>query len=143
MKQKDLNPKGSGHSPNPEFGGGNSHTTHPTTRRSFSSKHKLHITMKSRCATGSRSMLAPNNKSKIDAIVRESARRFHVKIYSFENTGNHLHLVIQTAKREWLSNFLRTVSALIARHVMKAHRGSPLADGVKFWHARPLSKIIT
>jgi REP element-mobilizing transposase RayT len=88
-------------------------------------------------------MLAASNKSKIDAIVRGSAKSFHVKIHSFVNVGNHLHLVVQTARREWLSNLLRTVSALIARHVMKAERGSPLSGGIRFWQARPFSKIIT
>jgi REP element-mobilizing transposase RayT len=88
-------------------------------------------------------MLATSNKSKIDAIVKGSAKRFHVKIHSFVNVGNHLHLVLQTAKRDWLSNFLRTIAALIARHMMKAQRGSPLSDGIRFWQARPFSKIIT
>ena len=42
--------------------------------------------------------------------------------------------------RRALNRFLRAVSGLIARFIMKAERGK--ACGIKFWDARPFTRIV-
>lgn len=143
MKQQDFFESGSTYRPNDSFGGGKSHSTHPKTKRSFSRKNAIHITMRSEFAVGGRSMLSTAHRDRVDRIVRDFAAKFQLKLYRFVNVGNHLHIVVKAPSRLSLSRFLRTISALIARLVMKAERGSPMTVEDRFWQARPFSKIIS
>jgi REP element-mobilizing transposase RayT len=61
----------------------------------------------------------------VKRILTERARQFGVVVHHYENMGNHLHLVVSFAKREGFRNFLRTVTAIIAREVTGARKGQP------------------
>jgi hypothetical protein len=60
----------------------------------------------------------------------------------------HLHLVIKLDDRKEFSKFVRVITGLIARHVLKAQRG-PVAESsvaakekTQFWMARPFTRLI-
>jgi hypothetical protein len=108
------------------------------TARPFDSKKPVHLVMRSTRAKGPFSFLSPLKKNKVDQIVHEYARRFGVKIYDYSNNGNHLHLNIKAPNRRLFQNYLRTVSGLIARHVLGAKKGSPRG---KFWDAPAFSRV--
>ncbi len=116
--------------------------------RPISTKESLHLVLKSKYALGSKSMLQKKNALHINFLVRKQAQKFGVKIYEFVNVGNHLHLVIRVGNRQLYSSFIRSITGLIARHVMGAERGRSLdlpcesKTSKKFWEARPFTRLI-
>lgn len=117
--------------------------------RPLSTKEPLHLVLKSAFAVGSRSMLQMYNAKKIDKIIRSQAKSCRIRIYHFVNVGNHLHLVIKLDDRKLFAQFIRSISGLIARHVLKKERGPQNADNSfrkkrsTFWVARPFTRLIS
>lgn len=113
--------------------------------RPVSTKLPIHLVLKSHVAVGPRSLLHRRNAGRVGDIIRQQAAAKGIRVYHFVNVGNHLHLVlrIQHASRpagqRAFSAFLRAISGLIARHVLRAERGA--AQGIKFWQARPFTRI--
>lgn len=123
------------------FFGGSAAKGNPKSARPFSKKCDSHVVLKSRFAVGERSFLRKNNQEIIRTITTKSAKRFYVSLRRYVNVGNHLHLLFHAPNAEMQRNFLRTISALIARQIMGTHKGSPM--GVKsFWDGRPFSRLI-
>jgi REP element-mobilizing transposase RayT len=115
--------------------------------RVLASRRPIHLVMRSPMARGSRSML---RKARIiEKLVREHAKKQHIKITDYVNVGNHLHLVIEIyprgdGGRECFKRFIRSTSGLIARRVLSAERGAAkLATGEKFWPARPYTRVLS
>jgi REP element-mobilizing transposase RayT len=89
-------------------------------------KQALHVILKSSKARGSLSMLHPKHCNHIEAFVRETAKRWGVKLYRFANVGNHIHLLIQVPTREAWKRFSKEVSGGIAQIVTGAKKGMGL-----------------
>jgi REP element-mobilizing transposase RayT len=109
--------------------------------RPLDRKKPVHVVLKSSLAKGRLSFLSVKNRLIVDSIVRKSAHRFGVTIKSFENMGNHIHLVLSFKEREGFQNFLRAVASLIARSVTGAKKGKPF--GRKFWDSLAFTRVIT
>ena len=121
--------------------GGNIYAGNPKYKRPFYSSLALHVVLRSSRATGKNSMLEDHNRQKIKWLIRKQAKRFGVNLYRYSNNGNHIHLLVKPgADRGNFQSFLRAVSGLIARLVLKAERGR--AKSVKFWDSRPFSRIV-
>jgi len=122
-----------------EFGGslikGNAREARP-----IALKRPMHLVMRSSYAKKEKSFLRPERARRIHQIIHRVGTLSGVKIYRYANSGNHLHLVIRARSRRSLSNFLRAVSGIIARLTLGAERGK--ARGLKFWDARPFSRIL-
>ncbi|NUJ57979.1 transposase, partial [Cobetia marina] len=86
------------------------------------------------------------NADRVETIVRGLAKRKGIRLYHFVNVGNHLHLVLKIDRkqlrvgRDAFQSFIRAATGLIARHVLRAERGS--AKQMKFWQARPFTRLI-
>lgn len=106
--------------------------------RPLSVKRPLHVVMRSEKALGKLSLL--KQAKAIDAILTGMAARFHVKIYERANAGSHLHLLIRGKTKLGIQNFLRSVTALIARLMTSATRGNPMG---KFWDALVFTRLLT
>ena len=108
----------------------------------------VHLVLKSTQAIGTKSMLHTYNVNKINNIIRTHAKLCRIRIYHFVNVGNHLHLVIKLDDRKEFSRFIRIITGLIARHVLKAQRGPAVDDSTaahkktQFWVARPFTRLI-
>lgn len=130
------------------------------SKRPLSTKHAIHLVMKSRYPAGTKSMLAGEHAGTIDRLLRRQAKACGVRIYHFVNVGNHLHLVVRIQSGKLFSRFLRAGTGLIARQVMKQQRGrgrkfldtdpGPRRSGcsgrgspAKFWMARPFTRLIS
>ena len=124
-----------------KFFGGSLRKSNPKTKRPNSTRQAIHLVLKSQYAVGKHSMLHSYNTKKIESVILSQAKFWGVKIYHYVNVGNHLHLVIKLNKRRSFSPFIRTITGLIARHVLNAERGS--AKKVQFWVARPFTRIIS
>ncbi len=129
---KDLNLK--------EFGGALLKKSNPKGRRPLCLKRPIHLVMRSTMATRELSFLRPVRAKRIELILRKQAQRFGVKIYQYANSGNNLHLVVKTHRREAFRAFIRSISGIIARVATGIERGALL--GKKFWDARPFTRII-
>ncbi len=109
--------------------------------RPLDRKKPVHTVFKSSLAKGQYNFLNVKHRLKVQEIIRASALKFGVTIHRFENMGNHLHLVLSFTKRGGVQNFLRTVSAVIARLVTGACKGKPF--GKKFWDHLVFTRVVS
>ena len=85
-------------------------------RRPLSTKHPLHLTLRSDYAYGSRSLL--KHRALINHIGKKFSRRFGVQIYRQAICGNHLHLLVRGTHRVGLQNFFRVFAGHIAQQIL-------------------------
>src|SRR6476469_7713013 len=85
--------------------------------RPLDRRKPLHLILKSKHATGALSFRSAKNRIAIEKIFRKRADQFGVTVQAFVLMGNHVHAVVSFKRKELFQNFLRTVSALIARAV--------------------------
>lgn len=120
--------------------GGVSSTGKRKLHRPLDRKRPLHLVMKSSHAKGRLSFLGYKNRLEIERIFSRRAKQFSVTIHRFENVGNHIHAVVTFKTKEAFHNFLRTISALVARHVTGARKGKPF--GKKFWDHLAFTRVV-
>ena len=113
-------------------------TSNPKEKRPLSLKKSSHLVMRSLHARGPLSLLRHNEK--IEKIINRQAKKFGVKIYRYANGGNHLHMIILPMSRRAFNSFIRSITGLIARLVLKVERGDP--KGIQFWEKRPFTRIV-
>ena len=120
--------------------GGSLLSGNPRGKRILCTKRPLHLVMRSSKAFGARSFF--NYKREINQIIAKQAEAFGVRVYDLANSGNHLHFIVKIQSAKLFSNFLRVVSGLIARLVLRAERArAKLKLGETFWDARPFTRI--
>jgi hypothetical protein len=107
--------------------------------RPLSRKYWIHVILKSDKAKGELSLLRPNHKQRIEKVVCEAGKKFGVKVGELVNVGNHLHLRLRMTSRFGFRNFLRSITAQIARFVTGARRGKPFG---KFWRHLAFSRVL-
>jgi len=120
------------------FGGAYLKNSNPKEKRPISTKKAMHLVLRSTLATGPKSLLRNNKKA--SEIIYKQAKACGVKVYRFANAGNHLHLVILPASRIAFQTFVRSITGLIARFILKAEKGS--AKAIQFWDKRPFTRIL-
>lgn len=131
-----------------EFGGSRTRG-HPRGARILSTKHPLHLVLRSSRAKGELSLLSGKRQQKIRLIVAKQARLFHVTLYRYANAGNHLHLLVRAKNRRDFGRFLKAITGLIARLTLKKERGPALTDAFpaskskRFWDARPYTRVVS
>ena len=87
-------------------------------------------------------MLRPRVADQIRKTLEKHAKVCGLKIYRYSNNGNHLHLVIKLHSIALYRDFIRCVTGIIARIVLKAEKASgKLNPGEKFWQARPFTRV--
>lgn len=147
--------------------GGSDLTSHPKEQRAIPLDRPIHLVMRSLYAKGPRSFLRKDLAESIFAIIERQARRFNVKLYRYANAGNHLHMVVKPSSRRGYKGFIRSISGLMARLVLKVERGlslNTIAQGSKkqrvndknfnsskdaavkknrFWQSRPFTRILS
>ncbi len=107
--------------------------------RPISTKHSMHLIVRSTKAIKSWSMLLPQHKSKIKKILNKFATKYGVIVISEANVGNHLHLEIRLSNRQTYKPFIRAVTSAIAMAITGASRWNP--KHIKFWDHRPFTRI--
>jgi len=127
-----------------EFGGSLLKKSHAKNPRPISTKHSMHLTLRSSKARGEKSFLANRKRSTlIESKVRSHAKKFGVQIYRYANVGNHIHLLVRATYRKGFISFLRAISGVIARIVLGAERGrAKLKEAAQFWDQRPWTRIL-
>jgi REP element-mobilizing transposase RayT len=138
--------------------------------RPISTKHSMHFVLRSTKAKGQYSFT--RHRRPIKAILTKFSQRFGVRILSFANVGNHLHLHIQLSSRATYRPFIRAITAAVMMKVTGISRWSRPKDNAhlrkggtgvtvntkqfensprvaemgigpgKFWDRRPFSRIV-
>ena len=85
----------------------------------------MHLVMRSKRARGPWSFLKFSHKARIHALLVDLCDRYGVKLYSYENVGNHLHLVVRIPDRRTLRKFLRVFAQGVMFVATGARKGSP------------------
>jgi REP element-mobilizing transposase RayT len=123
-----------------QFGGSLLKKSNAKTARPISTKHAMHIVLKSSLAKGEWSLLSPKNQKMVDKALRTLTKKYGIKIYEFANVGNHLHLLIKLNNRFTFKPFIRALAGCIALKVTGANKFKGLKH--KFWDYRPWSRIV-
>lgn len=114
--------------------------------RPFSHKNPIHLVLKSSKARGHLSMLTKENEHHVKNRLEFCAKKYKIRVYNFQNVGNHLHLLVQTKTRTYkeaqldFQNFLRRFAGETAFLVTKAKKGQSKGG---FWNALTFSRIMT
>jgi REP element-mobilizing transposase RayT len=121
--------------------GGSRLKSNPKEKRPVSRKNAMHFVLRSSHAKGKRSMRCGENRKRVDGIIYKQAKASGIRIYKYQNMGNHLHILLRVHDRRLLARYLRAISGLIARVVLGCERGSPTRIK-QFWDGRPFSRIV-
>ncbi len=85
--------------------------------RPLSTKHTMHLVLKSTKAKGEWNFLRPAHNKNIRRIIDKFAFVYGVKLVSFANASNHLHMQIRLSNRFAYDPFIRAITGAIALSV--------------------------
>lgn len=110
---------------NPQFFGGSLlDKGNPRGKRPLSTKKPIHVTMRSTTAVGRRSLLNRYASQITQSTLAECAKKAGVRIYRYQNVGNHIHLVIRLHHRQSWSRFIRSFTSLLKLRLEQLWRES-------------------
>lgn len=111
--------------------------------RPLATKHSIHLVLKSSQAKGEWSFRRPKNRVIVQALLRKFSERYGVRILSFANVGNHLHLHLQLTHRAGYRPFIRALTGAIAMAISGVNRWNKRAgSNLKFWDYRPFTRVV-
>jgi REP element-mobilizing transposase RayT len=134
-----------------EFGGSLHGRGNAKTARPLSTKHAMHVVLRSSLAKGNWSLRSVENIKMVEQTLRKLANKYGIKIYKFANVGNHLHLLIKLGNRFTFAPFMRAFAGISAMKVTGARKLAAIERLVspndedstdKFWDFRPWSRIV-
>lgn len=108
--------------------------------RPLDTKHSMHFVLRSSHATGAWSFW--RHKAKIRFIIEKFATKNGVRLLSFANVGNHLHIQLQLTNRHTYRRFIRAISAAIMMQITGVSRWTKIQIRKKFWDSRPYSRVV-
>lgn len=119
------------------------------TKRPLSTKHSLHVTLKSEYARNQRSLL--RHQKLIGEVLTKACRKFGVTVYQKAICGTHIHLLIRGKTRTGIQNFFRVFAGHVAQGILrkyplqknKAPQGGCLKNQRRFWSFLTFSRLIT
>ncbi len=127
---------------NLSFGGSLLKRAHASRPRPISSKHFLHVVLKSDVAVMSKNedLRLTKRKSAVESIIKDKVDEFGVKLHKVAIGSNHIHLLISFKSRRKYFNWIRRVTGLIARLMLQAEKGKPSQKS--FWTYRPFTRVV-
>lgn len=98
----------------------------------------MHIVLRSTQAKGDWSFR--KHRKTISALLQKFTNKFGVKLHSFANVGNHLHLHVRLGNRFAYPAFIRALTGAIALAVSGANKFKRLKK--RFWDRRPFTRLV-
>ncbi len=126
--------------------------------RPLSTRHSMHLVLRSSRARGAFSFKKPQHEQKIKHIISKFAHKYGIKMISIANAGNHLHLHIKLSNRFGYKPFIRAITSSIATAVrgnprwpkqLKQDQLTPLNRKTakpfegRFWDRRPFTRFVS
>jgi len=110
--------------------------------RPLDSRNTMHLSLHSSRATKDWSFW--KHKTEITGILRKFSSRYGIRILSFANVGNHLHIHLKLGSIHTYRPFIRAVTSAIVSAVTGANRWYPLKTKASdhFWDYRPFSRVV-
>lgn len=116
----------------------------------------MHITLKSTKATGTASFLHPKNHNRVKKYLYDFSVKKGVKIISFANVGNHLHLHVKltnlTLYKAWIRGLTSGLAMIAVGQAgfkklkvnknFNVNKNHAFKSKQKFWDHRPFSRVI-
>ncbi len=103
------------------------------TKRPLSTKHPLHLILKSSC----RGVFNPGNIS-LEKLIHSQARKFGIKIYELALNWSHIHFILKIESRKDYNKFIRSLTAVLAKRIRKL---KPHLEVI--FELRPFTRIIS
>lgn len=102
------------------------------SQRPLSNYEPIHLVLKSNKAFGRRSLLHPANRKMLLKYTRRFVFRFKVRLYSFANVGNHIHILIRVPDRKSYVSFISALTGTISKMIFKS---------AGMWDLRPFTRV--
>ena len=103
------------------------------TRRPISTKHPLHVILKSLV----RGVFKPHNTS-LDHLIRSQAKKFNIDIYDLALNWNHIHMVLRVYNRKNYVRFIRSLTSILAEKIRAVR-----PDLEEIFTLRPFSRVVS
>ncbi len=103
------------------------------TKRPLSTKHPIHLILKSSCS----GVFAPGNIS-LEKLIRSQAKKFGLKIYDLALNWSHIHFILKIESRKDYNKFIRSLTAILAKRIRKI---KPHLDVI--FELRPFTRIMS
>lgn len=129
-----------------EFGGSLMTKARNRHARPISTKHSMHVVLKSSKAIGTTSFGYRATPIIIKALLDRHCAKYAVKLISYSNNFNHLHIHLKFASRAMYLKFIRSITAAIATAVTGAAKSRELKNligATKFFDYRPFTRVVT
>lgn len=113
--------------------------------RPLSTKHSMHLVLRSSRAKGDWSFRKGQNRARVENIIKRFSEKYGIRVLSAANVGNHLHLHVRLRNRFGYPPFIRAVTGAIAMAVtgVSRHRRPKTAGKRdKFWDYRPFTRVV-
>jgi REP element-mobilizing transposase RayT len=124
------------------FGGSLLKNSHARSARPLSSKELIHIVLKSDKAVLSdkTDLRLTSRQSEVERIIKDKLISYGIKIYQLAIASNHIHILISFKNRRKYFSWVKKITGLIARKMLKAEKGSPARES--FWTYRPFTRVV-
>jgi hypothetical protein len=83
-------------------------------------------------------MQHPRSLNKVNASVRQTAKKHGIRIYEYANVGNQMHLLLKLSSIPGWRAFIRELTGRISQIVQGTHK----EKGFKYFSQRPFTRII-
>ncbi len=103
------------------------------TKRPLSTKHPLHLILKSSCG----GVFNPGNVS-LENLIRSQTKKFGIKIYELALNWSHIHFILKIESRKNYNKFIRSLTAAVAKQIRKL---KPHLEVI--FDLRPFTRIIS
>jgi REP element-mobilizing transposase RayT len=112
--------------------------------RPLDTRNTMHLVLRSSKAKGEWAFWRANHKVSIAQIIKHFARKNGVKIHSFANVGNHLHIHLKLSNRFTYPAFIRAVTSAITMKITGCSKVARLKMKAsdRFWDYRPFTRVI-
>lgn len=121
----------------------------PREKRPLSSKHSMHLVLRSSMAKGALRFNHPGRLKQLKKLLFEQAEKHGITIYELSINSNHIHLLLKIFSKEAYRAFIKSATGLIARKVLKRERGLARSEGQqvnenkqRFWDHRPWTRLV-
>lgn len=128
-----------------EFGGSLSKKKAFRSARPVSTKHSMHLVLKSSKAVGAFSFGYKANPMLVSTILKMHCRKYGVKLISYSNNFNHLHMHLKFSSRALYLRFIRSITGAIAMAITNAAKSRSLKALIgtkRFFDFRPFTRVI-
>ena len=100
----------------------------------------MHFILKSKRAVGRNSFGHSRNLRAVNTLVEDRCKKYGVKLISYSNNFNHLHMLIKFPSRPIYLRFVRAITAALAMLITRTKKNA--RSLVKFFDERPFTRIV-